>query len=47
MNIIINSETKEFTDNETLLNVLKELSLEDKVMAAAVNMYISCMMEIN
>jgi len=40
MNIIINSETKEFTDNETLLNVLKELSLEDKVMAAAVNMEI-------
>ncbi len=38
MKLIINGETKEFTENETLLNVLKELSLEGKVMAAAVNM---------
>ena len=38
MNIIINGESKEFNSNITLLNVLKELSLEGKVMAAAVNM---------
>jgi len=38
MKLIINGKTKEFTENETLLNVLKELSLEGKVMAAAVNM---------
>ena len=38
MKLIINGKTKEFTENETLLNVLKELSLESKVMAAAVNM---------
>lgn len=38
MKIIINGESKEFTQNITLLEVLKELSLEGKVMAAAVNM---------
>ena len=38
MNIIINGETKEFKENTTLLMMLKELSLEGKVMAAAVNM---------
>ncbi len=38
MKIIINGETKEFDEKTTLEEVLKELSLEGKVMAAAVNM---------
>jgi len=38
MKIIINGETKEFSEGTTLLDVLKALSLEGKVMAAAVNM---------
>jgi len=40
MNIIINGQTKEFQDNATLLEVIQELQLEGKVMAAAVNMEI-------
>jgi len=40
MNIIINGQPKEFDNGATLLSVLKELSLEGKVMAAAVNMEI-------
>ena len=40
MNIIINGETKSFSSNVTLLKILQELSLEGKVMAAAVNMEI-------
>ncbi len=40
MKIIINGEVKEFKENITLMEVLKELSLEGKVMAAAVNMEI-------
>lgn len=40
MNIIVNSETREFKNESTLLEILKELSLEGKVMAAAVNMEI-------
>ena len=40
MNITINGETKNFEENTTLLVLLKELSLEGKVMAAAVNMEI-------
>ena len=40
MTIIINGETKSFNDNITLMNVLQDLSLEGKVMAAAVNMEI-------
>ncbi|WP_294966789.1 sulfur carrier protein ThiS [Sulfurimonas sp.] len=40
MNIIINGETREFDNEITLAKVLKELSLEGKVMAAAVNMEI-------
>lgn len=40
MNIIINGNVKEFKSDTTLLEVLKELSLEGKVMAAAVNMQI-------
>ncbi|WP_321778653.1 sulfur carrier protein ThiS [Sulfurimonas sp.] len=38
MNIIINGEIKQFDENITLNRVLQELSLEGKVMAAAVNM---------
>ena len=40
MNIIINGEAKEFSSNITLMSLLQELSLEGKVMAAAVNMEI-------
>ena len=40
MNLIVNGEKKEFTDNSTLQAVIKELQVEDKVMAAAVNMEI-------
>ena len=40
MNIIINGEKKEFSENTTLLSLLNELSLDGKVMAAAVNMEI-------
>lgn len=40
MNIIINGKTKEFDNEITLAKLLKELSLEGKVMAAAVNMEI-------
>ena len=40
MNIVINGESKTFKENTTLLMVLKELSLEGKVMAAAINMEI-------
>ncbi len=40
MKVIINGEEKEFKANTTLLNLLRELNLEGKVMAAAVNMEI-------
>jgi len=40
MKIIVNGETREFNANVTLQEVLKALSLEGKVMAAAVNMNI-------
>lgn len=40
MNIVINGEAREFDSEITLSNLLKELSLEGKVMAAAVNMEI-------
>ena len=40
MKIIINGETKEFSKGITLQAVLKELALEGKVMAAAINMEI-------
>lgn len=40
MKIVINGESREFSAETTLLNVLKELSLDGKVMAAAVNMQI-------
>ncbi len=38
MTIIVNGENREFVENITLLNILKKLSLDGKVMAAAVNM---------
>ncbi|MFY4844435.1 sulfur carrier protein ThiS [Aliarcobacter butzleri] len=40
MKIIINGENKEFTDNLTLSDIIKNLQVENKVMAAAVNMNI-------
>ena len=40
MKVIINGEEREFEENITLQNVLNELSLDGKVMAAAVNMEI-------
>ncbi|MMZ71503.1 Sulfur carrier protein ThiS [compost metagenome] len=40
MNVIINGNTKVFKDGATLMDILKELNLVDKVMAAAVNMEI-------
>ena len=40
MKIIINGNEKEFNSGSTLQNVLEELSLEGKVMAAALNMEI-------
>ncbi|MFA6192151.1 MAG: sulfur carrier protein ThiS [Sulfurimonas sp.] len=38
MNLLINGQVREFSTIMTLEGVLKELSLEGKVMAAAVNM---------
>ena len=38
MNVIVNGEVREFKSESTLLEILNELSLEGKVMAAAVNM---------
>jgi sulfur carrier protein len=40
MKIVINGETRECKEAITLQELLKELSLEDKVMAAALNMNI-------
>ena len=40
MNVIVNGETRNFKKESTLLGILKELSLEGKVMAAAINMEI-------
>ncbi len=40
MTIIINGEEQEFTSELTLAQILTDLSLEGKVMAAAVNMEI-------
>ena len=40
MTLIINGETKEFSDDSTLQNIITNLQIEDKVMAAAVNMTI-------
>ena len=38
--LIINGETKEFSDDSTLQNIITNLQIENKVMAAAVNMNI-------
>ena len=38
MKIIVNGQDKEFNENTTLNELLKELSLDGKVMAAAINM---------
>ena len=40
MIITINGEKKDVPENIILMDLLKQLSLEDKVMAAAVNMEI-------
>lgn len=40
MKLIINGENKEFTNNLTLSDIIKNLQVENKVMAAAVNMNI-------
>ncbi len=40
MTLIINGETKEFDDSFTLQNIITNLQIENKVMAAAVNMNI-------
>ncbi len=40
MQIIVNGEIKEFTENITLQEIITTLQIEDKVMAAAVNMQI-------
>jgi sulfur carrier protein len=40
MKLIINGETKEFLNESTLKNIMENLKIEDKVMAAAVNMEI-------
>ncbi|TLT00830.1 sulfur carrier protein ThiS [Aliarcobacter cibarius] len=38
MRIIVNGENIEFKDGSTLLEIIRELKIEDKVMACAVNM---------
>ena len=40
MTLIVNGETKEFQDESTLQNIITDLQIESKVMAAAVNMNI-------
>ena len=40
MKVIINGETKEFSDDFSLQNIITDLQIENKVMAAAVNMNI-------
>lgn len=40
MNLIINGEEKIFDENSTLQDIITHLQVEDKVMAAAVNMEI-------
>ncbi|MEA2051159.1 MAG: sulfur carrier protein ThiS [Campylobacterota bacterium] len=40
MNIIINGEDKTFDEDTTLQQIITDLNIEDKVMAAAVNMEI-------
>jgi len=38
MKLIVNGKELEFKDDITLLEVIKELKIEDKVMAAAINL---------
>jgi sulfur carrier protein len=38
MNIIVNGKNKEFDSNMSLKDIIEFLQIEDKVMAAAVNM---------
>ena len=38
MKVIINGETKEFSDAYSLQNIITDLQIANKVMAAAVNM---------
>jgi len=38
MNLIINGENKIFNDNSTLVSIMNELKITEKVMACAVNM---------
>jgi sulfur carrier protein len=38
MNLIINGEERSFESGNTLTQILKNLGIEDKVMACAVNM---------
>jgi len=40
MTLIINGETKEFDDSFSLQDIITNLQIENKVMAAAVNMNI-------
>ena len=40
MKIIINGKEKVISKNMTILDLIKELKIEDKVMAAAVNMQV-------
>ncbi len=40
MKIIVNGENREYAENTTLQEMLNDLNLSDKVMAAAVNMNI-------
>ncbi len=40
INIIINGENRDIKENISLLQIIIELKIEDKVMAAAVNMEI-------
>jgi len=40
MNLIINGENRNIKDNWTINDILKDLKIEDKVMAVAVNMEI-------
>ena len=38
MKLIINGETKDIEDNSSLQKIIRDLEIEDKVMAAAINM---------
>lgn len=40
MTIVVNGETKEYSEELTLLEMMTDLNIADKVMAAAVNMNI-------